>query len=970
MSILTKIFGDPNAKYIKKLEPLIAEIRKLGARCEKMKDGEIRELAAGWKEKVKKGKTLDEILPEVFAATREAAKRKMGSGHFDVQMIGAEVLHQGKIAEMKTGEGKTSYAVSPAAALNAISGKGVHIVTVNDYLSRRDAAWIGAVYNALGLSVGIIVHEQAYLYDEEFSNEEFQDARLKKLKPCARREAYAADITYGTNNEFGFDYLRDNMAREKSEKVQRGWNFAVIDEVDSILIDEARTPLIISAPAEEAGEKYQKFARLIPTLKEGGDYNIDEKMRAATLTDEGIKKMEELLGIKNIYTEKGVSEVHHIEQALKAHTLFQRDKDYVVKDGEIIIVDEFTGRLMYGRRYSEGLHQAIEAKEGVRVKQESVTMATITFQNYFRMYKKLAGMTGTAATEAEEFSKIYNLDVMVIPTNKPLIRIDQPDLIYKNEAAKFEAVIKDIKAKQEKGQPVLVGTISIEKNEFFSHLLNQEGIEHNILNAKNHLKEAAIIAEAGKKGKVTLATNMAGRGVDIKLGGEGASQEEYQAVKQLGGLYVIGTERHESRRIDNQLRGRSGRQGDPGESRFYVSTQDDLMRIFGSDRIGTIMGKLGLPDNVPIAHPMISKSLEAAQKKVEGHNFDIRKHLLEYDDVINKHREVIYRKRDRILDIYESMKSGEKVDKNSKFQITNAKQIPNSKLQNKENESFREMILENVEAEIEQVVSFHTQSDDETAWNIDEIYEVVDTIFPLPLEVRLKMDDIQKTAGDKAEDVRARDKLINYFIDLAHKVYDELVERINALADNDTPLSPSGDPPPKIGGEIKVKPMQQVEKMILLRSIDMLWVEHIDAMDHLRTGIGLRGYGQKDPLVEYKREAYQMFIQLNNNIQKQVAYSIFKVGLAPQGKEQRVINNKQELIFKGAEKTSNQESRIKNYGQDNVSVAKPAKIGAVSGTQIKEAPVESSRGGSAKKVGRNEPCPCGSGKKYKKCHGK
>ena len=970
MSILTKIFGDPNAKYIKKLEPLIAEIRKLGARCEKMKDGEIRELAAGWKEKVKKGKTLDEILPEVFAATREAAKRKMGSGHFDVQMIGAEVLHQGKIAEMKTGEGKTSYAVSPAAALNAISGKGVHIVTVNDYLSRRDAAWIGAVYNALGLSVGIIVHEQAYLYDEEFSNEEFQDARLKKLKPCARQEAYAADITYGTNNEFGFDYLRDNMAREKSEKVQRGWNFAVIDEVDSILIDEARTPLIISAPAEEAGEKYQKFARLIPTLKEGGDYNIDEKMRAATLTDEGIKKMEELLGIKNIYTEKGVSEVHHIEQALKAHTLFQRDKDYVVKDGEIIIVDEFTGRLMYGRRYSEGLHQAIEAKEGVRVKQESVTMATITFQNYFRMYKKLAGMTGTAATEAEEFSKIYNLDVMVIPTSKPLIRIDQPDLIYKNEAAKFEAVIKDIKAKQEKGQPVLVGTISIEKNEFFSHLLNQEGIEHNILNAKNHLKEAAIIAEAGKKGKVTLATNMAGRGVDIKLGGEGASQEEYQAVKQLGGLYVIGTERHESRRIDNQLRGRSGRQGDPGESRFYVSTQDDLMRIFGSDRIGTIMGKLGLPDNVPIAHPMISKSLEAAQKKVEGHNFDIRKHLLEYDDVINKHREVIYRKRDRILDIYESMKSGEKVDKNSKFQITNAKQIPNSKLQNKENESFREMILENVEAEIEQVVSFHTQSDDETAWNIDEIYEVVDTIFPLPLEVRLKMDDIQKTAGDKAEDVRARDKLINYFIDLAHKVYDELVERINALADNDTPLSPSGDPPPKIGGEIKVKPMQQVEKMILLRSIDMLWVEHIDAMDHLRTGIGLRGYGQKDPLVEYKREAYQMFIQLNNNIQKQVAYSIFKVGLAPQGKEQRVINNKQELIFKGAEKTSNQESRIKNYGQDNVSVAKPAKIGAVSGTQIKEAPVESSRGGSAKKVGRNEPCPCGSGKKYKKCHGK
>ncbi len=917
MSILTKILGDPNEKYIRKLNPMVKEIGDLGDKFAKMNDEELKGLADGWKEEVENKKTLDEILPEVFAAVREAAKRKMGSGHFDVQMIGARVLHEGKIAEMKTGEGKTSYAVSPAATLNALSGKGVHVVTVNDYLSRRDAAWIGAVYNAIGLSVGTIVHETAYIYDETFSNEEFDDERIKKLKPCSRKEAYECDITYGTNNEFGFDYLRDNMAPEMDKKVQRGWNYVIVDEVDSILIDEARTPLIISAPAQEAGDKYIKFAGLIPRLKEGEDYNIDEKMKAAMLTEEGIKKMEEWLGVKNIYTDKGISEVHHIEQALKAQTLFQRDKDYVVKDGEIIIVDEFTGRLMYGRRYSEGLHQAIEAKEGVAIKQESVTMATVTFQNYFRLYDKLAGMTGTAATEAEEFSKIYNLDVIMIPTNEPVIRNDRKDLIYKDEEAKFKAVIADIKERQQKGQPVLVGTISIEKNELFSHLLNKEGVDHNILNAKNHMKEAQFIAEGGQKGKVTLATNMAGRGVDIKLGGEGASKEDYEEVKSLGGLYVIGTERHESRRIDNQLRGRAGRQGDPGESRFYVSTQDDLMRIFGSERIGAVMSKLGLPDDVPIEHGMISKSLEQAQKKVEGNNFDIRKHLLEYDDVINKHREVIYRKRDRILDLYEDVQAGKEVEG-----------------------SFREMIMEMVEGEIEQVVSFHTQSDDETNWDVEEIYEVVDTIFPLPLEVRLKMDDIQSSAGDKVEDMKARDGLINYLIGLMRKMYDELEERVNKLGE----------------GESKVKPMQQVEKMILLRSIDMLWVEHIDAIDHLRTGIGLRGYAQKDPLVEYKREAYQMFISLQNNITKQVAYSIFKIGMAPKegGEEKKNLEMKKDSI----------NSYKLGEGESKINVARPARVGAVSSSAIKEAPVE-----KKEKVGRNEPCPCGSGKKYKKCHG-
>ncbi|NMB48582.1 preprotein translocase subunit SecA [Candidatus Kuenenbacteria bacterium] len=969
MGLLTAIFGDPNQKYIQNITPIVDKIRSLETFFQEKNDEELQQMAINWRKDLAAGKTLDDLLPEVFAAVREAARRRMGSGHFDVQMVGAYALHDGKIAEMKTGEGKTSYAVSPAATLNALTGKGVHVVTVNDYLSKRDTGWIGGVYDALGLRVGAIIHEEAFVYDFEFENGETDDPKLRHLKPCSRKEAYSCDITYGTNNEFGFDYLRDNMAPESEAKVQRGFHYAIIDEVDSILIDEARTPLIISAPAEEATDKYRRFASLMPQLKEGEDYNIDEKMRSASLTEEGIKKMEQWLGVENIYTDKGISEVHHIEQALKAHTLFKRDRDYVVKDGEIIIVDEFTGRMMYGRRYSEGLHQAIEAKEGVEIKKESVTMATVTFQNYFRMYEKLAGMTGTAATEAEEFSKIYNLDVIVIPTNRPVARIDRQDLIYKNEEAKFRAVIKDVREKHEKGQPVLLGTISIHKNEILSHYLEQEGIPHNILNAKNHEREAQIIAEAGKRGAVTLATNMAGRGVDIVLGGVDGTLEDKEEIKNLGGLYVIGTERHESRRIDNQLRGRSGRQGDSGESRFYVSLEDDLMRIFGSNRIQSVMERLGLPDDMPIENSMVSKSLEAAQKKVEGHNFDIRKHLLEYDDVINKHREVIYRKRDRILEIFESLKqenTGSVATNNQKPTTSNQQSVisnqENEEKQSREYKSLREMIMEMVEAEIEQVIAFHTMSEDEHEWNVEEIYEVVDTIVPLPLNVRLKMDDIQKTAGDKKADVRARDTLINYLVDLAHKAYDELEEKINKIETGDTeaPL------------------MLKVEKMVLLRAIDMLWVEHIDAIDHLRTGIGLQGYGQKDPLVEYKREAYQMFIMLQNNIQKQVAYSIYKVGLAPVEQSQNSKGKSQNLKFQGAEKEGNYESRlrqgfdgqagIKNYGgaeaQTPVSATRPAKIAGLASSDLKEAPVE-----KKVKVGRNDPCPCGSGKKYKKCCG-
>jgi preprotein translocase subunit SecA len=873
----------------------------------------LREKTKEFQQRLKNKESLDDILPEAFAVVREAAKRTLGQRHFDVQLLGGIVLHRGEIAEMKTGEGKTLAATLPVY-LNALTGKGVHIVTVNDYLAKRDASWMGPIYHLLGLTVGCIQHEEAYIFSPEKEN--LQPPYNLQPELVSRKQAYEADILYGTNNEFGFDYLRDNMVYSLEERVQRGLNYAIVDEVDSILIDEARTPLIISGPAERPAQMYYQFSRLVKTLKENEDYNVDEKMKAATLTEKGISKIEKALGMENIYTQGGLNLVHHLEQALKAETLFHRDRDYVVKNGEVIIVDEFTGRLMYGRRYSEGLHQALEAKEGLEIKRESITLATITFQNYFRLYKKLAGMTGTAVTSAEEFHKVYGLEVVVIPTNKPMIREDKPDVIYKTEKAKFKAIVEEIKTRHKKGQPILVGTISIEKNEILSEMLEKEGIPHQVLNAKHHEKEAAIIAQAGRLGAVTVATNMAGRGVDIILGGKPPEdddkpkirewQKEHNQVIALGGLHVIGTERHEARRIDNQLRGRAGRQGDPGSSQFYVSLEDDLMRIFGSERIKNLMDRLGLPEDTPIEHKMISKAIEEAQKKVEGYNFDLRKHLLEYDDVINKHREVIYKKRHEIL-------------KNSKSQISNLKS----------------QILKMIENEIEQIVSFHTASENEKDWNLEEIYEVVGTIFPLPKEARIKLENIQEEAGDVSQDTKARTKIIRYLINLAHKSYDELERKIVSQLTTDSQ-------------QLTIKnPMREVEKRIMLQAIDNLWIEHLETMDHLRTGIGLRAYGQREPLIEYKKEAYRAFNELLNLIQKQVVYSIYKIGLAV-----KFTPSVMPLDF-----SQSRPSQIK--------LTAPAKT---MNEDIEQPLSKSVR--DKKKIGRNDPCPCGSGKKYKKCHGR
>jgi len=662
MGILGKIFGDANEKYLKEIQPLVEKINSLEPEIEKLSDQNLKGKTAELKERFQKEGSLNNLLPEAFALVREASKRTLGQRHFDCQLIGGIVLHQGKITEMKTGEGKT-LAATLALYFNALEGKGCHLVTVNDYLAKRDTVWMGQIYHALGLSVGCIAHDTAYLYDPEYQSQIQDEERDKErdivggfrviesyLRPVSRKEAYAADITYGTNNEFGFDYLRNNMVYDLKDQAQRGFNYAIVDEVDSILIDEARTPLIISAPDTESSKMYTEFSRITTRLEEEIDYNIDEKQRAVTLTEEGIEKVEKILGLGNIYQEKGIRYVHHLEQALRADFLFKKDRDYVVKDGQAIIIDEFTGRLLPGRRYSGGLHQAIEAKEGVRVQPESLTLASITFQNYFRMYKKLAGMTGTALTSAEEFDKVYSLDVIAIPTNKPMIRADLSDRIYKTEGGKFLAVVREIKERNLRGQPVLVGTRSVERNEYLGKLLDREGVPHQILNAKNHEREGQIIAQAGKLGAVTVATNMAGRGVDIILGGNPLDQKEAEKVKEAEGLYVIGTERHEARRIDNQLRGRSGRQGDSGSSQFFVSLEDELLRVFGGDRIKSLMEILKIPEDQPIEANMISGAIEQAQSKIEGFNFDIRKYVLEYDDVLNKHREIIYKKRRELLE--------------------------------------------------------------------------------------------------------------------------------------------------------------------------------------------------------------------------------------------------------------------------------------------------------------------------------
>ncbi len=930
MLFFKKISTNPDKKVLKKLQPIVNKINELEKKFENFSNEEIRNKTEELKNLLKQGKTLDDILPEAFALVREAAKRTLGQRHYDVQLMGGIVLHQGKIAEMKTGEGKTLAATLPAF-LNALNGKGVHIVTVNDYLAKRDTVWMGQIYHFLGLKVGCIQHDQAFIYDPTYIKEKKEEVDLDKerdelgsfkvveefLRPVSRKEAYLADITYGTNNEFGFDYLRDNMVYSLEQKVQRGLHYAIIDEVDSILIDEARTPLIISAPAEESTEKYYQFARLVERLKEGEDYNIDEKMRTATLTEEGIAKIEKWLGIENIYTQGGVGLVHHLEQALRAKALFKKDRDYVVKDGEVIIVDEFTGRLMFGRRYSEGLHQAIEAKEGVKIKRESITLATISFQNYFRMYKKIAGMTGTAATSAEEFFKVYNLEVVVIPTNKPLIRKSLPDRIYRTERGKFKAVVEEIKRLHKIGRPVLVGTISIEKNELLGEMLAREGIPFNLLNAKNHQKEAEIIAQAGRLGAVTIATNMAGRGVDIILGGNPPDPEEQKKVKELGGLHVIGTERHEARRIDNQLRGRAGRQGDPGSSQFYVSLEDDLMRVFGSEKIKRLMEVLKIPEDTPIENKMVSRALDSAQAKVEGYNFDLRKHLLEYDDVMNKQRQVIYQKRNEILEADYKEKNHLTPDKTNK-----------------------ERILEMVGNQIKRIVKFHFRAEDKSEENLKKVYEAVEKIFPLSEELKLDLSTLKNKVKVQEKNLSNEDYIISYLDDLAKEFYQKLEEEIKN---------------PDL--------MREIEKSILLQAIDNLWIEHLEAMEMLKEGIGLRGYGQRDPLVEYKRESLRMFNQLLEAIEAQVSSAIYKIGVAKEIAPRAIDKDKLEFV-----------APAKTMEKKKGPVFAPTSPSDSYGKKVDKAVLQANDGIPVKfrykdgrKISRNDPCPCGSGKKYKDC---
>lgn len=855
-TLLTKIFGDPNEASLKPFQKVPAQVNALEPQMTALSDLELRELSNGFRDRLEDGEALDDLLPESFAATREAGRRALGQRHFDVQLMGGAALHSGKIAEMRTGEGKTLTATL-AVALNALDGRGVHVVTVNDYLAKRDTQWMGQVYDALGLSVACIQHDLAFMYDAEFVAE---DERLARLRPVTRREAYAADITYGTNNEFGFDYLRDNMVPSLDRMVQRDLIYAIVDEVDNILIDEARTPLIISGQAEQATDRYYQFAQIVKQLHETRDYELDLKHKSVALTEDGIDRVEELLEMQpgeSIYDERYIELTHYLEQALKAQTTFQRDKDYIVRDGEVIIVDEFTGRMMIGRRYSEGLHQAIEAKEGVRVRRQNVTLATITFQNYFRMYKKLAGMTGTAKTEAEEFRRIYTLDVVGIPTNQPMVRDDRGDLVFKNEQGKFRAVINDIKEKREQGRPVLVGTTSIETSERLSEQLQREGVPHQVLNAKQHEREAAIIADAGQPQAVTIATNMAGRGTDIVLG---------PGVQEAGGLHIVGTERHEARRIDNQLRGRAGRQGDPGSSQFYVSLEDELMKRFGSERISKMMERLGMEEDVPIEHGVITKSIENAQVKVEGHNFDLRKHVVQYDDIMNMHREVIYGDRRHLV----------------------------------MGEDIQDRVWEMIEREIEKLVSANIGESRDTERNDEGLYEAYAGLVPM---TDLTLEDI---AGLERND------LMDILIEDADAGYGEVETRFG------------------------VEVMRKIERHVMLTIIDKLWVEHLTAMDELREGVGLQAYAQKDPLMVYKTQGYEYFQQLLAGIQHDVVHTTFRVQPA----------------------IAQQPVRTQVIAESDQSPTAP------DATENGAAPVRKSR-----KVGVNEPCPCGSGKKYKHCHG-
>ncbi|HMX91493.1 MAG: preprotein translocase subunit SecA [Nitrospira sp.] len=896
--VLNIIFGSKNDREIKALRPIVERINGLESSLTPLSDQALAEKTQEFKKRLQDGETLEDILPEAFAVCREMSRRRLNMRHFDVQLIGGMILNKGRIAEMKTGEGKTLVATLPLY-LNALEGKGAHLVTVNDYLAKRDASWMAQLYHALGLTVGIIQHDASFLYDPTY---EAADKRLQHLRPCSRHEAYRAEITYGTNNEYGFDYLRDNLiVSDLSQCVQRPLHFAIVDEVDSILIDEARTPLIISGPTDQTTDLYYRINSIIPQLKPEHDYTIEEKTKTASLTEEGNVRVEKLLGVDNLYDLQHMDLVHHVVKALQAYALYKRDVDYVVKDGEVIIVDEFTGRLMPGRRWSDGLHQAVEAKEGVKIANENQTLASVTFQNYFRMYKKLAGMTGTADTEAGEFAKIYNLDVNVVPTNRSMIRKDYADVVFRTEKEKFTAIVEEIKDCHERGQPVLVGTISIEKSERLAGYLSRNGIKHNVLNAKFHEKEAEIIAQAGRKGAVTIATNMAGRGTDILLGGnadflfkrilyqddtltdarkqeifdeiKADCEKDKQAVVAAGGLHILGTERHESRRIDNQLRGRAGRQGDPGSSRFYLSLEDDLMRIFASERVSQMMLKLGMEEGVPIEHGMVTRAIANAQKKVEAHNFEVRKQLLEYDDVMNKQREVIYQHRHAVL-------AGEHIQ-----------------------QDIHDMMKDLVNAFVE---TYCPADQYQEEWDYNGLGEALQGQFAL---------DITQGKGSVADHFKdvGRDAMIEEIQTQVRRAYDHKEQ--------------------ELGSEL----MRYLEKMLLLQVIDHHWKDHLLGMDHLRDGIGLRGYGQKDPLIEYKREGFDMFSSMMERIKSDVLERMFRVqavrGEQPPPPAPEPIPPPRMVLNRSDEPAT---QTVQSQGD---------------------------------KTGRNDPCPCGSGKKFKKCHG-
>lgn len=878
-------FFDINRQEIDRISRIVLEINSLAPQISKFRSGDFAKKTEEFKESLKNGKNLTSILPEVFATAREAAWHAIRLRPYDTQLMAGISLSEGKIAEQKTGEGKTLSAVLPLY-LHALAGRGVHLVTVNDYLARRDAGWNGPIFDLLGISVGVIIQEnKSFVYDSGYTDDSHGDERLAHLRPVERKEAYLADITYGTNNEFGFDYLRDNMVMDISQMTQRGGHYyAIVDEVDSVLIDEARTPLIISAPDTEPTQKYYQFSKLVERLSSDTDYSVDEKLKAANLTEHGVAKVEKILGVKNLY-EKDFDTIHHIENALRARTLYLKDRDYVVKDDQVTIVDEFTGRLMFGRRWSDGLHQAVEAKEGVKIQQESKTLATVSFQNYFRMYEKLSGMTGTAATEAEEFHKIYGLDVVVIPTYRPMIRKDNPDVIYKTARAKYAAIVREAEEERKKGRPVLIGTTSIEKNEIVYELLRRKKIPHNILNAKNHEREAMTIAEAGEPGAVTVATNMAGRGVDIILGGDrpdtppGMDREEHEKSKEYeewrsrhdrvvaaGGLHVIGTERHESRRIDNQLRGRSGRLGDPGSSRFFLSLDDDLMRIFGGERISGLMDRLQIPEDQPIENRLISRAIEQAQVKVEGFHFDARKRVVEYDDVANQQRDIIYKTRKRIL----------------------------------ESDNLKEEIKQKLAEQIAGIteLSFASESVD---------YERLLMMF---LEIAPFDDESQKHLLTKIKSLDSKETAVRFLTGLTTEIYERREK--------------------DVGGQT----IKQIERFAYLSSIDSLWIEHLDNLEDLREGVGLRGYGQKDPLVEFKNEAFALFDKLIADIDANLVRRIFRI--LPAGAQRPAIN------------ISDAQTNIDKSDMTGLS------------------PKDET--GRKQKPGRNDPCWCGSGKKYKRCH--